>query len=117
MKIIVSLLAFLLLINCYSYRRLNPDNGINEEISSFKTYELSLTNKTKIIVRDLRLENQNYWYKDKRNREKSIPVSMVLIIRERDFSWGKTIGLILGNATVFTVLAVVAVSNVGIPYM
>ena len=110
MKISILLLSLFCLIftNCYSYK--NAEKQPNT-INSNKIYELSLSNKNKIVAKNLQIINQNYFYTDKRNNEKSIPVNQVLKIEERKFSWVKSVALVAGSITAAYFLGGLAVTN------
>lgn len=77
-----------------------------------KVYEIKLSNKEKIIAKALRVESQNYIYRDKNNQEKAIPKEIVSKIREKKFSWINTIGLTAGGLAVIGVVIAVSKMNI-----
>lgn len=111
MKTLISILLCLFLANCYSYKNITFEKEI-PNLEQTKVYEIILKNNKRVIAKDLRIENENYIFKDKKERENTISIDKVLIIKERKFSYGKTIGLIAGSAVVVLSVAIlVALSD------
>lgn len=111
MKILISVLLLLFLVNCYSYKKIAFEKDI-PNLEQTKVYEITLKNNKKIIARDLRVENENYFFKNKKDEVKSIPIIEVIKIKERKFSYGKTIGFVAGSTLiVLTVAVLVAFSD------
>lgn len=105
MKILISILSLLFLMNCYTYKNIDYTN--KETITPTKNYVLKLKNNKTIIAKELKIENENYIYKNSENIENHVPIEMVLKIEEREFSNEKTAVLAVG-----TVAAIVIVTSV-----
>lgn len=105
MKILISILSLLFLMNCYTYKNIDYTN--KETIIPTKNYVLKLKNNKTIIAKELKIENENYIYKNSENIENHVPIEMVLKIEEREFSNEKTAVLAVG-----TVAAIVIVTSV-----
>ena len=103
MKTLASILALLFLVNCYSYKAVSDTTSTVPDVD--KTYEITLKNYEKMRVTDLRKDGNQYTYTDKDGQTKAISADSVLLLREKKFSYGKTIGLVAGAVGVVVIIA------------
>lgn len=95
------------LTSCYSYRFVDKASA---SLEPNKTYRLQIGEK-RLKVKNLQLENGNFVF-TKDHLQQSVLQDRVILIEERQFSYLKTIGLIVGIVTVVSAAAIlVALSN------
>ena len=111
MKTLALILSFLFLVNCYSYKAVSESTAVPE---SGKTYEITLKNNEKLLVTNLTKDSNEYTYTDKNGKTGMLAGDSVLFLRERKFSYGKTIVLVAGALGIVTVVAVgAAIADLG----
>lgn len=110
MKTFISFLSLLFLVNCYSYKNIYYDN---EKVytNTEKTYQITLKDKKTIIGKNLSVKEEYLYYSDRKNNQKKILVESISSIRERYFSYGKTIGLVLGGGAIASIILFKVIMN------
>jgi len=114
MKTMPYFFLLLILSSCFSFKQISNDEP-KPTFDSGKKYTLTLTSKTKITVKNLRIEGENYYY-IYRNREKSVPISGVKNVAVKNFSWIKTGGLVIGVVAVAFGAVAISLSNLKIGF-
>ena len=97
MKTLIYFFSLVFLMNCYSLKTVTTSEKLPTQFDQTKIYRLTLKDHSKkIIAKNLKLENDTFFYDDKKLQPQKIGAAEVAQIDEREFSHGKTWGLVGG---------------------
>lgn len=96
MKTLFYFAVLLSLVSCYTFK-VTQETAQPTNFDQTKVYEIR-TDSTRVIARNLTVENDNFKYTDRKNQQKTISAKDIVSIKERKFSVPKTSGLVVGSA-------------------